>query len=108
MGTRHNWNIVFYTTAAFYLFGAIAFEMLGTAQRQPWARIGDSRPQDLELNEITNNRVNKESTQRKDNIKQKDSSFIKNKLSRYRIKFSKPIDTQTPQWIVFKRTTYVY
>ena len=110
MGTRKQWNIVFYFTAAVYMFGAVIFEIFGSAERQPWAMIREIRIQDLEMNERPNNRSNNENMFRKKKIsKQENSSYISEKLqSSYKFKRGKPIDTQTPEWIIFKRITYVY
>ncbi|XP_054160050.1 putative inorganic phosphate cotransporter [Oppia nitens] len=36
-GVRHQWNIVWYTSAAVYIFGALVYELFGTAEPQHWA-----------------------------------------------------------------------
>ncbi|CAG2117364.1 unnamed protein product [Medioppia subpectinata] len=40
-GVRHQWNIIWYLSATVYAFGAIAFEVWGTAEPQLWAVISN-------------------------------------------------------------------
>ncbi|CAG2171314.1 unnamed protein product [Oppiella nova] len=55
-GARHQWNIMWYMAGAVYAFGGLVFEVLGTAEPQPWALIIDtnSSPQDMKLSVISN------------------------------------------------------
>lgn len=39
---RAQWNIVFYITAALYVFGALTFILFGTDVQQAWDRVGGS------------------------------------------------------------------
>ncbi|CAG2104507.1 unnamed protein product, partial [Medioppia subpectinata] len=46
-GVRHQWNIVWYLSAAIYIFGGIFYEVFGSAEPQPWAVV-DERDYQME------------------------------------------------------------
>ena len=99
IGSRQKWNVVFYTTAAFYLFGAFFFEIFATAERQSWAQIPGKDNNNVQPNDIiVNNDENSKSNKYCRNIKI---------FSIFRQK-PKPLNTETPEWIHFKKNNFVF
>ncbi|CAG2110653.1 unnamed protein product [Medioppia subpectinata] len=98
--TRKKWDIVFYVTAAFYLLGALFFEIFGSAERQPWARVTINRSPDIELNQMSANGANG----RTKNGSQNETHFSRNRIFS---RFKKSLDTESPEWVEFKKNTYI-
>lgn len=48
-GRQSEWSLVFYITAGIYVIGAIAYIILGSAEKQPWAE--EKKPTEREIEE---------------------------------------------------------
>ncbi|XP_046997066.1 uncharacterized transporter slc-17.2-like [Schistocerca americana] len=48
-GTREEWTVVLYVTAAFYVVGAAVYLVLGSSEQQPWAPGDAKSPPDIEM-----------------------------------------------------------
>ncbi|XP_054160049.1 uncharacterized protein LOC128958258 [Oppia nitens] len=80
-GIRHQWDIVWYLSGAIFAFGALSFELGGTAEPQSWSLIANSdNRKSIEHDDIS--------------IISKIQSY--NKLMSFRIKTTQVINTNKP------------
>lgn len=87
------WNTIFYTTSGVYIVGAVLFEIFASAEQQKWATASSDSNSDMELNIIE--------------MKRKNENGIKRKIKLPK-GYPQSNDTDKPEWIEFKRNTFVY
>lgn len=60
--TREQWQVVFYISAGFYLFGSVFYSIFGSGEVQPWARKEMESATEQELLQVANHTPGRDDT----------------------------------------------